>query len=112
MLARITLEVRGGLTHFPGHVPKPVSVTCTDSRDVDQLARFVDAARFFSRPDQGSDINPDAKTYLLRIAIGERSRALTFSDPINDKELVILLRFVRAVAGASKSDPASSADWD
>ena len=98
VLARMTLEVRGGLTHFPGLVSKTVSVTCTDPRDVDQLAEFADAALFFSRPDQGDKSGPDARTYLLRIELGERSRALTVADPINGKEVARLIRFVRALA--------------
>lgn len=98
VLARITLAVRGGVAYFPGLVPKTVSVTCTNPRDVKQLAEFADAALFFSRPDQGDKCGPDARTYLLRIELGERSRALTVADPINDKELARLIRYVKAVA--------------
>ena len=94
----MTLEVSGGLANFPSLVPKTVSVTCTDPRDVDQLAEFADAARFFFRPDQGGKCGHDARTYLLRIELGERSRALTVADPINDQELARLIRFVRALA--------------
>ncbi len=102
----MTLEVRGGLANSPGLVPKTVSVTCTDPQDVDQLAEFVDAAQFFSRPDQGDKRGSDARTYLLRIELGERSRALTVADPINDKELARLIRFVRALA-AEREDRSS-----
>lgn len=98
VLARMTLEVRRGLTHFPSLLPQKVSVTCSDPRDVDQLAKFADAARFFFRPDQDNRCVPDARTYLIRIELGERSRALTVADPINDKDLARLIRFVKALA--------------
>lgn len=102
-MAKVTLDVSGGLTNFPGRPSQMLSVSCTDLRDVDQLTAFAESAQFFSRCDDGESCGPDARSYLLRIELGERSRALTFSDPINDKELARLLRFVRALATESRS---------
>jgi hypothetical protein len=105
VLARITLEVRGDLAQFPGLVPTALSLTLKDSWDVDQLVQFTDSAQFFSRPDGGHSRRPDARTYLLRIELGERSRALTIADPINDKEVARLIRFVRTLAAAREGQP-------
>lgn len=101
VLARVTLEVSGGLAHFPGRSPQALSVLCTDARDVDQLEAFAEGARFFSRVNSDATSGPDARTYLLKIELGERSRVLIFADPVSDRELARLLRFVRALADKS-----------
>lgn len=101
MQARVLLEVSGGLAFFPGRASQPLSIICSDSRDIAQLRSFADEAEFCSRPEYGETDRPDARRYVLRIELDDRRRALAFADPV-DVDLAPLLRFIRALAAEKR----------
>lgn len=101
MQARVLLEVSGGLAFFPGRASQPLSINCSAPRDIAQLRSFAEEAEFFSRPEGGGTDSPDARSYVLRIELDDRKRALAFTDPV-DVELAPLLRFIRALAAKKR----------
>ena len=73
-----------------GHLP---------AEAVDAIARSAERAGFFDRPDLDPAVKPDARSCVLTLRIGARSRTIRIAEPVADATLAELVSIVRTILG-------------
>lgn len=95
-----------GLGFFPG-LAKPVLIDSARLTEPDarQLEALVIAARVFERSTPPAATGADRRQYTITIEQGNQHCELRLSDPIDDPELLHLVRFLEAQASALRGKP-------
>lgn len=100
---RVQLETEStGLAYFPG-LARPVSLDGDQlpPDEAAELARLVDAARFFDQPaetESPSSPTRDVRRYALTVDAGGRQHTVRMSDLSADPNLRALVEYVRQKA--------------
>jgi len=99
---RIEFTTQGGIAHFPG-LARPVVIdtdTLTEA-EASELARLLEAARFFERP--AGAVPPrrgaaDCRQYTITAEGADRLHTVNVFEPVEDPALQPLLRFLQTKA--------------
>jgi hypothetical protein len=99
---RIEFQTEGGIAHFPG-LSRPVAIDgdALAEEEARELARLVEAARFFERPTVAGAARrgaADYRQYTITVEEGGRQHTLQLADPVEDPSLQQLLRFLQTKA--------------
>jgi len=93
---RITLQIEGGIAHFPGLArPRVFDTAKLPVSTAAVLAELIDKAQFFTRPEPPSQLRgADLRCYRIGVEEGDRERTLRICDPLAP-ELSALISAVR-----------------
>ena len=101
---RLKIQTEGGFASFPGlRAPVEIDTGELGEEEAAELARCVEEARFFERPEEPEGPPPGAADLRLRkitIEEGARSRTVRVYEPIGDPALRALIDALDARAKA------------
>ena len=109
---RIEFQTEGGLAYFPG-LSRPVSIN-TDTlpqEEAADLARQVQAARFFDLPVQPRPTRrgaADYRQYTITVEEGGRQHTVQLADPITDPALQALVQTLQSKVRAQRAETGGS----
>jgi len=100
---RVELQTDGGVAYFPG-LSKPVVVNSADlpQAQANQLQQLLDDARFFELPGASRSLPKgaaDIRSYTITVEDGRRRSTVRLVDPIENKSLQALIKFLEDQRG-------------
>jgi CHASE2 domain-containing sensor protein len=99
MKGEVRVRIEGGLAHFPGlAAERVVPFDRLDAPERDEIVALAGEAHFFECEPPRALAGPDARTYILFLAIDGRSREVRVAEPIADPALAKLVTKLRQVA--------------
>jgi hypothetical protein len=98
----IEFTTEGGIAFFPG-LSKPVIIDAERLPEIEvrKLRELVDTAHFFDQPTHVGTAVPgaaDYKKYTITIKEDERQHTVHLTDPVEDKSLQNLIKFLTTKA--------------
>ena len=92
---RLKLHTEGGFAYLPGlRAPVEIDTQELPEKEASELARRVEEARFFNRPEGPEDPPPgaaDLRLHSVTVEEGARSRTVRAYEPVGDPALRALI---------------------
>ena len=96
---RVEFKTDGGFAYLPGlNQPFIIDTGELSAREVGELERLMDAARFFdlSETTEPRRATADTRRYTISVSSPERSHTVHLEEPIEDANVQALVDYLRA----------------